>query len=548
MISLQSRFFICLSKNVHAIPYWTKQLFIFLFLFPGTCVVYSQCPVSLYDDKCGSWANDKPSNPFAGRDPVRGSEVGMSCLKIYKDRENSKVESALKLKETTTLVVVDNEESDYGKAIKKAFQEYWKYTPYKFITTQEVVNFAGKKDYSFFMFARDEHYEATIVNQQGIGYAHGMPTIYYKSDSMRHKPKTGLLASNSGEYMSTYVFMIALSDEKGVEDSTEENVTSNFSVADYIVPFKSNTDASYKYAGSLAQNRINAIYLLDGTVKNIEKDLEYMYGKKRDKMGNIETKKYTMQYMGCKFNFNMDIIAYEGGDRTWKDKTLFVNNKICDNLGRTIIAGLLGLDNKNVELVQKAFIDSVVKAGDNDKLIIWDIDADEAGDYKISSIDGTELIGINEQNAQKIFRGKRGVQVSYQPKKCELLYNNNVSKFIFYVAYYCDINALKDKVLYANNEFTDELARGIMARILQIDDINVKLVSKRTTDSIVAKGGSNCMLFLNNSADDNKNYIISTPDGVQIIGINKWGASKEIGLLDLIGPQQFIYRKAFSVK
>src|ERR1700722_7284509 len=69
----------------------------------------------------------------------------------------TKLNGIIALKKTTLLVVLDDEGSDYSKLYKKAFEDYWKFTPYKFIESFQVIDYSSKPGYSFLMFIQQEY-------------------------------------------------------------------------------------------------------------------------------------------------------------------------------------------------------------------------------------------------------------------------------------------------------------------------------------------------------------------------------------------------------
>lgn len=70
---------------------------------------------------------------------------------------------AIKLKETTLLVAIDDEKSAIDQALMNAVNTYWKYTPYKFIKSSEIEKNCSDPSYSFLVKAT---YGTTSTNYQ----------------------------------------------------------------------------------------------------------------------------------------------------------------------------------------------------------------------------------------------------------------------------------------------------------------------------------------------------------------------------------------------
>jgi hypothetical protein len=510
-------------------------------LLISSATVNAQVPANSYDDKGGDASklfNFHPINPFA----YLGTS---SFLKIYKNRDCGKVETAKRLKQTTTLVVIDDENSAYGQALKKAFADHWKYTAFKIIKPAEVFTYYRKTGYSFFMFARDEHKEGRGVNDKGqMTATHGDPNIYYKCDTMVHAPKFF-----GTEYISTYMFVLTLRCGVMPEDTDEEHLTEAWSYADYTLP---NIDNDFRYgnAGKREEKETLTIPQLGAVVGNIERDLEYMYKNNREKMPTPQTLKYSMPYKGNTLKFTMDIVTYEGGQDTWANKTLLINNKLCDDFGKSAIAGLLGLDDSKARLVSPDELDKYRKLKDNTVMML-DMERDENGNYQVTTADSTELIGMDREGMDEIVNKKRAGQAGdYQSGKCDISYNDKEYTFKFnYVAFGGKSKQiLKNRTIYINSDAVDEFGKKIITRVMDLDSGRVKFVPLYSIDSIVHRGNNDCLIFTGRSMDESYNYMITTTDGVEIIGIHSTGYNKEVGELDLIGADKWSERKKMSLK
>lgn len=513
---------------------------VLIFLF-GTLPVRAQVPVSTYADKGGDATKMFNLHPFAFN-PFEGN---ITFLKIYKGRNCNKIESCIKLKQTTTLVVIDNEESEYGKALKKAFANNWTYTPYKIIKPSEVCSYARRQGFSFFMFMRDEYKEGTGIGPNGtITYIHGTPNLYYLSDSMQHGPRFF-----GTQYSATYMFVLALRCGSFPQDTTETDITDAFSYADYTLPGIDN-DFSCTNAGSKTAKEKETITQLNTIVLNIDRDMQYMNKNKREKTATFQTLKYTMQSKGGPLQFKLNVGTFEGGQDSWVNKSLYINSKLSNEFGRTAIAGLLGLDNGKVKLATENEIENAKKTSGNN-IMIWDTCMDEYDDYQVIAPDGTELIRIGIADVNEIFNKKRANKTGdYQTTKCAILYNSKEYAFKFHYVTFGETckKIVKNKTLYINSESVDEFGKGLTARILGMDTQQVKLVPPYQIDSLIHKGDNNALIFSGNSMDESRNYMITTIDGIELIGMQSAGFNKDVGELDLIGADKWSERKKMSLK
>jgi len=533
-----------------------KLLICFAFSIFNFSFSIAQVPVSTYSDKCGDWKDNiiKYTQP-----PVTGFNEKLSCLKIYENRQYTRIDAATHLKGDTTLVVIDNPGSEYGKALKAAFHNYWKYTPYAFITPFQVSWFAHKKGYSLFMLVRDESFEEVNTDQHGLVSANSESHLHYKTDTVQHKPKPGFRLGIEGKTASTYIYMLALSSGMGGKDTSEAVITTGFSVADYCIADK-NADCWQNAEKSVMP-------MLNKVVDNFEKDIEYMSARKAEKVGFIQPESYVMRYKGYDIKYSMNIIAFEGLKETWVHKTLYINKMLCNDMGAVLIAKLLGLDESNVKLVSQSFLDSIYKtqggvnasnqavsrplSGSYNDIMIWDTARDEAGDYMIKAADGTELIGLDVGAVNRICKINRGDQFvgPYETEKCEL--HSNDKSYTFKFSFVCfgnsSKNLLKDKALLINNGCADELGRSIISKMLGMDDAKVRLVPKSAIDSCIQTGDSNIVLLADTAKDEFHNYRITTTNRVELIGLHSKGNNKEIGDIDIMGADDWADRKRFSL-
>jgi hypothetical protein len=340
--------------------------------------------VSMSSDNGGKNALDATMHPLKG---IYGEQ-----LYIFKNSKYNKIESIGQLKNTTLLVVVDNEQSAIGKALHKAFSTYWKFNNYKFITRNEVFNYVGKKEYSFFMYVRDEHYMAGGFDR---GNLYGPPHFFYKSDAMQHDPNKSHWGN--GEFGSRYLFLICINNGNRVTDTTEDEIMANMSAADYIVPYPDN-DYFYSNAGLLLAREQDAIPEFDTIVSNFQNDVDYVAKNKAEyveKEGIPQSVKCNLLYNGQKNELKINLFTFDGNlKKLIKNKTVYINNGITDELGRGIITQLTGLDENNVKLVPDALLDSIIKSGNEDAFVLKDLTIDKYGGYKIKNTSGEEEVSI----------------------------------------------------------------------------------------------------------------------------------------------------------
>ena len=60
-------------------------------------------------------------------------------------------ERVFEIKGTTTVIVLDDIESEYNRIMREAVEKHWKITPYKFTTESKKILFSASRDYSLLM-------------------------------------------------------------------------------------------------------------------------------------------------------------------------------------------------------------------------------------------------------------------------------------------------------------------------------------------------------------------------------------------------------------
>ena len=342
-------------------------------------------------------------------------------LFLYKNRKFDKIKAVTMLKNTTLLVVIDDEQTEIKNALNKAFSIYWKFNNYKFISRSEVQQYTEKKEYSYFMFARDEHFIAQLqdlqvnyIKQNSNGSADrrivlnswNPPHLFYKSDSMQNTPTQD--HNSQGEFRSTYMFLLCVRNKDGAIKTKEEDVIMDqMSIADYIltqdptVKGSSGLDYSFDKAGTLMQRERDVIPQINTIVANLEDDMEYMYKTQSEYIAKRtcvnQVSKCHLLYNGSKVELKLNLFAYNTTfKKALKDKTIYINSSITDELGKDLIACATGLDKGNVKMAPKSEIDSLINMGSgNDNVLVFqDLTPDCYGFYQISTTLGEEVLGL----------------------------------------------------------------------------------------------------------------------------------------------------------
>lgn len=77
---------------------------------------------------------------------------------------------AEKLRATTLLVIIDDEQSDLGQSIMDAFDRHWKYNEHKFIKREDVAIYEKDKRYSFFTLSTFKYTGISNYEEEGCGF------------------------------------------------------------------------------------------------------------------------------------------------------------------------------------------------------------------------------------------------------------------------------------------------------------------------------------------------------------------------------------------
>ncbi|HXB13085.1 MAG TPA: hypothetical protein VNZ45_13945 [Bacteroidia bacterium] len=360
-------------------------------LTPKIDRMYNLDPASVNTDK-GENFWDRGMHPF------------QQYLFIYKNRKFSKVEATTMLKNTTLLVVIDSGQTEIKNALNKAFSTYWKFNKYMFINRNDVKHYAGRKEYSFFMFTRDEHYIPSALDRKGIN-SWNPPHLFYRFDSMQHAPSTAFF-HQAGDFVATYMFLLCINNGNIVETNDEDQME-HMSIADYILTGDPSVNGligrnySYDDAGTLMQREHDVIPQINTVVANFEDDLEFMYKTRFEyiskKTCESQVSKCHLLYKDSKVELKLNLFVYNTTfKKALKGKTLYINRNLTDELGRSIIAFVTGLDKSDIKMVPRSEIDSlIIKGTDNDNvLVLEDLSLDCYGYYQISTTLGEELMGL----------------------------------------------------------------------------------------------------------------------------------------------------------
>ncbi len=367
----------------------------------------------------------KTSGEIGGCIRTSDEKVMDTKFNMYGNAED-RVKRVETLKSTTLLVVIDSETSAMGKEYKKAFDTYWKFTPYKFIKSSEVIGYAAKPGYSLFMFISQEYRlnrsgQAEANSGNGLGRG-GMPT----------GPGNGRGAAvkwSSYHYMPYYVpqnknyldfrFAIMLSDIKGVSYYNEDELINKLKAVDYCWEYTGHgpprldfslTIANWAMSGEELEKPINdstlntsiwneeqgAINNLVEYVKDLESDVEYIHEYHEEKIPELHTRKCNIAYDKTTTKYVTNYYSYGDAEKAIKTKKLLLWDGLADEFSKKLICYVLDIKESQAVLASKSTIDSIMLSKNND-YAIWTDSVMHPHDttYNIILGGGKQIFGLS---------------------------------------------------------------------------------------------------------------------------------------------------------
>ena len=236
--------------------------------------------------------------------------------------DNGYATKLTKLKKTTLLVVLDDEQSELGQSVIKSFDTHWKFSKYEFIGIADIEKYRKDENYSIFKFERRDY----PMTSGEYGYS-----IYFKGSLI--------------QYVEVYKNVMGL-----------QNGISTLKNDDFM------------------NIHIKSTLFLGCYILRLQQQME-------DAINKVKYAHEKLKVKSDDGNSRIDYYDCEIGSIT--NKSILIHEEIGDSLSKAVIARSLNMEPGKIFVVTAEEIIKAVDEQSGNILVIYDLNSSNAVAYSV---------------------------------------------------------------------------------------------------------------------------------------------------------------------
>jgi hypothetical protein len=269
--------------------------------------------------------------------------------------KGNNVKTIKALKNTTLLVVIDSTTSAIGKEYAGAFQQYWKFTPYKFISPGEISSYANSDQYSFFVFAESD----AFMGGGGSGHSSfagpgGMTGTTWSTFSIE-SDKIPVAQSFNNKFI--YGIFIG-----GKEYDTSKPFQ-KMDIADYEIMTMTVYGMGYNNM-DLRTIQLVSLQCIPQIVRDMQSDLSDIIETNSAVPMKDKAIKVYLSYQSKEIKAKTSIYFYGDAQKLLKTKKLLIDSSLADKMSVQYLSQLSEIDATQIQLVNSKTINDAIEKKD----------------------------------------------------------------------------------------------------------------------------------------------------------------------------------------